>query len=57
MNTAMVSFNTAVRQMTDMFQWPKCLRKKKPRLQVPSFIGMEMPFANLALHGMYVFLV
>jgi len=23
----MVSFNTTVRQMTKMFQWPKCLSK------------------------------
>jgi len=27
MNTVMVSFNTTVRQMTEMFQWPKCLNK------------------------------
>jgi len=27
-NTVMVSFNTTVRQMTEMFQWPKCLSKK-----------------------------
>jgi len=25
----MVSFNTSVRQMTEMFQWPKCLSKKR----------------------------
>jgi len=24
----MVTFNTTVRQMTEMFQWPKCLSKK-----------------------------
>jgi len=23
----MVSFNTTVRQMTEMFQWPKCLSR------------------------------
>jgi len=28
MNTAMASFNTTVRQMTEMFQWPKCRSKK-----------------------------
>jgi len=27
----MVSFNTTVRQMTEMFQWPKCLSKKWPK--------------------------
>jgi len=27
MNTAMASFNTAMRHMTEMFQWPKCLSK------------------------------
>jgi len=25
----MASFDTTVRQMTQMFQWPKCLREKK----------------------------
>jgi len=28
MNTATVHFTTAVRQMTEMFQWPKCLSKR-----------------------------
>ena len=27
-NTVVVSCNTTVRQMTEMFQWPKCLSKK-----------------------------
>ena len=27
-NTVTVSFNTTVRQMTEIFQWPKCLSKK-----------------------------
>jgi len=27
----MVSFNTTVRQMTEMFQWSKCLRKNWPK--------------------------
>jgi len=27
----MASFNTIVRQMTEMFQWPKCLSKKLPK--------------------------
>jgi len=31
MNTVMASFNTTMRQMTEMFQWPKCLRKKWPK--------------------------
>jgi len=26
-NTVVASFNTTVRQMTEMFQWPKCLSK------------------------------
>jgi len=38
MYTALVSFNTTVRLMTKIFQWPKCLSKKS-RLQVPSFTG------------------
>jgi len=25
----MVSFNASVRQMTEMFQWPKCLSKSE----------------------------
>jgi len=29
MNTATASFNTTVRQITKMSQWPKCLSKKK----------------------------
>jgi len=36
-NTAMVSFNATMRQMTEMFQWPKwpkCFSEKKCRLQV-----------------------
>jgi len=28
MNTVTASFNTTVRQMTEMFKWPKCLSKK-----------------------------
>jgi len=28
MNTVTVSFNTTVRQMTEMSQWPKCLSNK-----------------------------
>jgi len=28
MNAAMASFNTTVRQMTEMFQWPQCLSEK-----------------------------
>jgi len=28
MNTVTESFNTTVRQMTEMFQWPKYLSKK-----------------------------
>jgi len=28
MNTATQSFNITVRQMTEMFQWPKCPSKK-----------------------------
>jgi len=31
MNTAMASFNTTVRQMTETFQWPKFLSKKWPK--------------------------
>jgi len=27
MNTVTASFNTSVRQMTEMFQWPICLSK------------------------------
>jgi len=27
----MAGFNTAVRQMIEMFQWPKCLCKKWPK--------------------------
>jgi len=30
-NTVMVSFDTTVRQMTEMFQCPKCLSKKWPK--------------------------
>jgi len=29
MNTIMAFFNTTVRQMTEMCQWPKCLSEKK----------------------------
>jgi len=35
MNTGMARFNTAVRQMTEMFQWPKCLSKKNSWQFVP----------------------
>jgi len=28
MNTVTASFDTTVREMTEMFQWPKCLSKK-----------------------------
>jgi len=28
MNTVLVNFDTAARQITEMFQWPKWLRKK-----------------------------
>jgi len=28
MNTVMVTFNTTVRQMTEMFRWPKVFSKK-----------------------------
>ena len=31
MNIAAASFITTVRQMTEMFQWPKCLSKKWPK--------------------------
>jgi len=31
MNTVTVSFNTTVRQMTEMSQWPKCLSNKWPK--------------------------
>jgi len=31
MNTATANFNTAVRQMAEMFQWPKCLSKNGPK--------------------------
>jgi len=27
----MASFNTTLRQMIEMFQWPKCLSKKWPK--------------------------
>jgi len=30
MNTATTSFNTTVRQMTEIFQWPKFSAKKWP---------------------------
>jgi len=30
-HTVTVSFNTTVRQMTKMSQWPKCLTKKWPK--------------------------
>jgi len=30
-NNVMVSFNTTVRQITDIFQWPKCLSKKRQK--------------------------
>ena len=30
-NTVTVGFNTTVRQMTEMFQWQKCLSKKWPK--------------------------
>jgi len=29
MNTAMASYNTTVRQVTEIFQWRKCLSEKK----------------------------
>jgi len=32
MNTVISSFNTAVRQMTEMSQWPKYFRKKMTKL-------------------------
>jgi len=28
MNTVMASLDATVRQMTEMFEWPKCLSKK-----------------------------
>jgi len=31
MNTVMVSFNTVVRQMTEMSEWRKCLSKIWPK--------------------------
>jgi len=31
MNTVMVSFNTIMGQMTEMFPWPICLHKKWPK--------------------------
>ena len=53
MNTAVVSLNAAVRQMTEMFRWPKCRSKKK---QVAStFVYWECPLQNL-LYIVYVFL-
>jgi len=55
MNTVMVSFNTTVRQMTKMFQWPKCLSKKKTGCKYLHLLGM--PFAKLALRCIYVYLV
>jgi len=29
MNTVTANFNTTVREMTEMFQWPKCLSEKR----------------------------
>jgi len=31
MNTVTASFTTTVKQMTKIFQWPICLRKKRPK--------------------------
>jgi len=31
MNTVMASFNTTVRQITEMSEWPKCLTKKNKK--------------------------
>jgi len=45
MNTAMVSLNTIVRQMTEMLQWPKCLSKKTPITS--TFIYWKFPLQNL----------
>jgi len=55
MNTAMVSFNTTVRQMAEMFQWPKCPSKKKTGCKYLHLLGI--PFAKIALHCTYVFLL
>jgi len=32
MNTVMASFDTTVRQMTEISQWPKCLSKKMTKM-------------------------
>jgi len=53
MNTAVVSLNAAVRQMTEMFRWPKCRSKKKPGCKYLRLLGM--PIAKLALHCICVF--
>jgi len=52
MDTTVMSFNTTVRQMPEMFQLLKCLSKKTG---CKYFHLLGMPFAKLALHCIYMF--
>ena len=38
-NTVMVSFNTTVRQMTKIFQWPKCLSRNDQNVSTKKKTG------------------
>jgi len=42
----MASFITTVRQMNELFQWPKCLTKKWPKCFCEKKTGREPQFGN-----------
>jgi len=46
----MASFNTTVRQMTEMFQRPKCLSEKKPRCWDPYDFSEKIENKHLSVN-------
>jgi len=51
-NTVMASFNTTVRQMTEMLQWPKCLIKNDRNVSAKK--KTHLPFAVVMHWGPFL---
>jgi len=48
----MASFNTTVRQMTEIFRWPKCLSRKWPKYLSEKKTGLRWAlFPRTGLQG------
>ena len=52
-STVLVSFNTSVIQMTEMFQWPKCLKKWPKRLKKPAVTTLHATTSLIRSSGVW----